>query len=66
MPVLATIFKFKMAVRYDVGSDGQQASYEPTYRFLPICVLSSSIYLELWPFSDFHSGHFFKFKMAAR
>ena len=33
---------------------------------LPICVLSSSIYFELWQFSDFHSGHFFKFKMAAR
>ena len=31
-----------------------------------ICVLSSSIYFELWQFSDFDSGHFLKFKMAAR
>ena len=26
--------------------------------FVPICVLSSSIYFELWQFSDFHCGHF--------
>ena len=34
--------------------------------FVPIFVLSSSIYFESWQFSDFQCGHFFKFKMAAR
>ena len=40
MPVLvltATIFKFKMAVRYHVCSDWQQASYERTYRLVCFC-----------------------------
>ena len=30
---------------------------------VPIFVLSSSMYFELCQFSDFHCGHFFKFKM---
>ena len=34
--------------------------------FVPIFVLSSSMYFELWQFSDFQQGHFLKFKMAAR
>ena len=42
---------------------GSKLSYS---LFVPICVLSSSMYFELWQFSDFRSGHFFKFKMAAR
>ena len=40
MPVLdltAAIFKFQMAVRYHVGSDWLQASYEPTYRLVCFC-----------------------------
>ena len=72
MPVLvltATIFKFKMAVRYHVGSDWMQASYEPTYRLVCFCqfvYFLHQYYFELWQFSDFHSGHSIKFKMAAR
>ena len=34
--------------------------------FVPNVVLSSSMYFELCQFSEFHCGHFFKFKMAAR
>ena len=34
--------------------------------FLAIVVLYSSMYFELCQFSDFHCGHFFKFKMGAR
>ena len=34
--------------------------------FVPIFVLSSSIYFESWQFSDFQCGHFIKFKMTAR
>ena len=40
MPVLvltATIVKFKKAVRYHVGSDCLQDSYEPTYRLVCFC-----------------------------
>ena len=40
MPVFvltATIFKFKMAVRYLVGSDWYQASYKPSYRLVCFC-----------------------------
>ena len=59
MPVLvltATIFKIKMAVRYHVGSDWMQASYEPTYRLVCFCqfvYFLHQYYFELWQFSDF-------------
>ena len=34
--------------------------------FVPIFVLSTSMYFELCQCNDIHCGHFFNFKMAAR
>ena len=71
MPVLvltATIFKFKMAVRYHVGSDWQQASYEHTYRFVCFCQFVYILHQYVFNFGSLviFTAAIFKFKMVAR
>ena len=55
MPVLvltATICKFKMAVRYHVGSDWWQASCAPTYRLVCFCQFVYFLHQYIWNYGS--------------